>query len=448
MRPSRVVPALFVVAIVLCATSVFAQPVLVLPGSITVEAAGPSGNVVTYVATSDGVVIGDDENGRGATALCTPRSGSTYPVGNTLVTCTARDASGNTSIGSFFVRVVDTTAPALFVPAEITVTTTGSSEVVNFTATATDAVDGSVSVACTPPSGSSFNSGVTIVSCSATDAHGNTATDSFEITVAGSTPPVLNLPNITAEATSASGANVTYGENVDNLNCTPPSGSLFALGASSVNCSTETLSGSFTVTVVDTTPPELSLPSPITVEATSPSSTPVTWTATANDLVDGAVSVVCTPPSGSGFAIGTTTVNCSATDAHNNTSTGNFTVSVVDTTPPVITSLTASPNSLWPPNKKMVLITVTGTVQDAGDPAPILRIYNVTANETIVNPPSANADWQLVGNLAVNLRADRNGNGTGRIYTIHLEAIDASGNRSTSTVTVKVPHDQSGKGHI
>jgi len=116
------------------------------------------------------------------------------------------------------------------------------------------------------------------------------------------------------------------------VSCSPASGSTFALGTTTVNCSVTdsgglTATGSFTVTVQDTTPPSLNLPGNITVEAGKPAA--VTYTATATDLVDGPVPVSCSPASGSTFALGTTTVNCSATDAHHNTATGSFAVSVV-----------------------------------------------------------------------------------------------------------------------
>jgi hypothetical protein len=55
----------------------------------------------------------------------------------------------------------------------------------------------------------------------------------------------------------------------------------------------------------------------------------VNFIATASDIVDGAVAVSCTPASGSVFPLGTTTVNCSATDAHGNRGTGSFIVNVV-----------------------------------------------------------------------------------------------------------------------
>jgi hypothetical protein len=86
---------------------------------------------------------------------------------------------------------------------------------------------------------------------------------------------------------------------------------------------------SFDITAVDTTPPALHLPADLTTQATGNSQASVTYTATATDLVDGSVPVTCSPTSGSAFPAGTTTVDCSASDAHHNTANGSFTVSVV-----------------------------------------------------------------------------------------------------------------------
>jgi hypothetical protein len=75
----------------------------------------------------------------------------------------------------------------------------------------------------------------------------------------------------------------------------------------------------------------------VTVEATSASGAVATYTApTATDIVDGSVTVTCSPASGATFPVGNTTVACSATDAHQNTGTGTFVVHVVDTTAPQI----------------------------------------------------------------------------------------------------------------
>jgi Metallo-peptidase family M12B Reprolysin-like/HYR domain len=82
------------------------------------------------------------------------------------------------------------------------------------------------------------------------------------------------------------------------------------------------------LTIADTTPPVLTVPGPIVVNATSPAGRVVTFTATATDNVDPSPTVVCVPPSGSTFPIGTTTVTCTATDASGNSSSASFTVHV------------------------------------------------------------------------------------------------------------------------
>jgi hypothetical protein len=89
----------------------------------------------------------------------------------------------------------------------------------------------------------------------------------------------------------------------------------------------------------DSTAPVLTLPENMTIEATSPDGAVVTYLPTAIDGVDGARIVTCNPESGSTFALGTTTVYCSASDTSGNTATGSFTVTIVDTTVPVFTAL-------------------------------------------------------------------------------------------------------------
>lgn len=88
--------------------------------------------------------------------------------------------------------------------------------------------------------------------------------------------------------------------------------------------------------LADTTLPELSLPSDMILEATSPSGAVADFTATATDDVDGSIAVICNPASGSMFTLGETTVACSATDSNGNLSVGSFKVTVEDTTVPII----------------------------------------------------------------------------------------------------------------
>jgi len=323
-------------------------PVVTVPTDITTEATGPSGAAVSFTASANDLVDG------AITPTCDHASGSTFPLGTTLVTCSATDAAGNTGSASFSVTVVDTTAPFISgTPSNITKeATSAAGATATYTSpTANDLVSGSVAVTCSPASGSTFALGTTTVNCSASDAAGNTASSSFTVTVVDTTPPTLTLPGpTTAEATGPSGAAATYAASASDLvsgsvavNCSPASGSTFGLGATTVNCSASDAagniaSGSFTVTVVDTTPPTVTVPANITAEATGPSGAAVTFTATASDLVDGVIAPTCSPLSGSTFALdATTTVTCSATDAHGNTGSASFSVSVVDTTAPSVT---------------------------------------------------------------------------------------------------------------
>jgi hypothetical protein len=369
------------------------------------------------------------------------------------VSCSATTAGG-TATASFNVIVIDTVPPVLTLPNTIHASATSpSGAAVTYSATATDAISGIATVTCDPASGSTFPIGTTTVQCSAVDASFNTRFGQFDVIVTFDvTPPVLSLPaNITAEATSASGAVVTYTaaavDDVDGpvpVTCDHASGSTFPIATTTVQCTASdshgnVAHGSFTVTVRDTTPPVLSLPANITAEATGPSGAAVSYSATANDLVDGSRPVTCDHASGSTFPLGTTTVQCSATDTHNNTAHGSFTVTVRDTTPPTIVSITANPSSLWPPNHKMVAVTVTVIASDLVDPHPTSHIISITSNEAINGNGDGNTspDWEITGPLTANIRAERAG-GTDRVYTITIETTDFSGNTAHGTVTVTV----------
>jgi HYR domain len=249
---------------------------------------------------------------------------------------------------TFGTPVSDTAAPVVSVPANQTaLATSPNGAVVTYPApTANDDVDGTITPTCDHSSGELFPIGMTTVTCTATDAAGNTGSGSFTVTVtvmSDTTAPSLTLPpNQTAEATSSSGAVVIYPaatatDDVDGTitpTCVPASGSTFALGTTTVTCTAtdaagNTATGSFTVTVVDSTAPVLSGLANRTATATSTSGAVVTYPApTATDAVDGAVTPVCNHASGETFPLGTTTVTCTATDAAGNPASGSFTVTV------------------------------------------------------------------------------------------------------------------------
>jgi flagellar hook assembly protein FlgD len=178
------------------ARSVQQPPLLAMPEAVFAEATGPSGANVTF--TVSGISFVDPS----PSISCDHASGALFPLDSTTVHCTATDSYASTS-GSFEVFVTDTVAPVVSVPADIA----SSSSVVNFTATATDAIDGSIAVTCTPASGSTFPTGLTTVLCFAYDAHSNLASASLHVTV--------TLPNFTAsqsvyQLNAAAGGTVTY----------------------------------------------------------------------------------------------------------------------------------------------------------------------------------------------------------------------------------------------
>ena len=114
------------------------------------------------------------------------------------------------------------------------------------------------------------------------------------------------------------------------------------------------------------------------------------------------------------------------------------TIVPIDTTPPVLT-VSLSPDTLWPPNGKLVPITATITVKDDYDPSPEIHPESITANE----PFDEDEDIQDIDDQHFGLAAKRLGtNQAGRIYTVTYSATDASGNKATASATVTVPHDQ------
>jgi hypothetical protein len=182
--------------------------------NMTVEATSPAGATVSWpVPTAFDLVDG------ARPVSCTPTAGSTFALGSAAVTCSASDTRGNGASQGFTVTVRDTTAPAIAPHADVNVVASSNSSAVATYATpaATDLVDTSVTVTCTPVSGSTFNAGSTSVTCSATDHAGNTSTSSFKVNVSynfnGFFQPVDNYIVNTVKAGSAIPVKFSLGGN-------------------------------------------------------------------------------------------------------------------------------------------------------------------------------------------------------------------------------------------
>jgi len=195
-----------------------------------------------------------------------------YALGLTTVTVTATDCAGNSASATTVVDVVDTTAPAVDQPADIigVEATSASGATVSFTnPAATDIVDGAVSTACAPASGSTFALGDTTVICTATDNAGNSASVSFNVNVVDTAAPVLSVPsNVTAEANGNPNSTVALGTatatDLFAVTITSDAPATFSLGTTVVtwiatDANGNVSTGTQNVTVVDTTAPAVTV---------------------------------------------------------------------------------------------------------------------------------------------------------------------------------------------
>jgi hypothetical protein len=105
--------------------------------------------------------------------------------------------------------------------------------------------------------------------------------------------------------------------------------------------------------------------------------------------------------------------------------------------PPVCSGATASPSVVWPPNGKLVPVSIRGVTDPDGDQVD-LTVTGITQDEPLTGSPDATG----VGTATARVRASRAGNGDGRVYRIAFEARDPDGGVCTGTVTVCVPHDR------
>jgi hypothetical protein len=105
--------------------------------------------------------------------------------------------------------------------------------------------------------------------------------------------------------------------------------------------------------------------------------------------------------------------------------------------PPDCTAAFASPATVWPPNGRLVPISIQGVTDPEGDPVAI-TVMAVRQDEPLQGTPTA----VEIGTPGVSLRADRDSKGDGRVYRLSFTASDPSGGTCTGSVTVCVPHDQ------
>ncbi len=245
------------------------NPTITCPGAITINTdpgqCTSTASIGTATATDNCT----------ASPTITNDAPVSFPIGNTTVTWTATDGSGNTSACTQVVTVVDAEAPVITCPANITVSNDSGmcDAVVNYTPpVGTDNCTGATTALTAGlASGSTFPVGTTTVTYTVTDGSSNTTSCSFTVTVTDTTlPTIICNANITVgNDPNMCSAVVNYTAPVGTDNCPGAvttlssglaSGSTFPVGVTTItytvtDAANNVDSCSFTVTVADSIAP-------------------------------------------------------------------------------------------------------------------------------------------------------------------------------------------------
>ncbi|HYW70039.1 MAG TPA: HYR domain-containing protein, partial [Pyrinomonadaceae bacterium] len=383
---------------------------LACPGNMTVVADTTGqdfngdtvqGANVTFSANATGATCG--------TLTATPASGSFFPLGTTPVSIVSADGA----TCDFLVTVVSSgSAVTISCPANVSANAGPNCNAVVSLSNPPTTGD-SVTVTGTRSDGKALSApyatGVTTVHWVASNSSGSDSCDQL-VTVVDVTPPTIVVPTPAAASADANCQSVIpdlrpTASVSDNCGCSsfitdennptdpgcgarepiivtqsPAPGTPVGLGPHTITLSANdqsdnnngagnTASIQVTFTVVDTTPPVFTFVPPAITAYTGAGAT------TCDTVVDpgGATATDnCGPititrsPSGNTFGVGTTTITWTATDGAGNNMTATQAITVIDNTPPVITTNGTVP-SMWPPNHKYQTFQVTNFVSSVFD---------------------------------------------------------------------------------
>jgi gliding motility-associated-like protein len=405
---------------------------------------GICGAIVTYNAPT----YGDNCNGSAPANVIQTKglaSGSLFPVGTTINEFVVIDASGNRDTCEFSVTVIDNENPTITCPSNIT--QTADAGVCNAAVTIAVPQTGdncgvqsvTNSYTGTADASATYPVGITTVTYTVTDIHGNSSTCSFTVTITDDENPTITCPsNITqtadagecdaavAIAVPQTGDNCGVQSVVNSYTGTADASGTYPVGTTTVTYTVTDIHGnsstcSFTVTITDNENPTITCPSNITQTADAGEcDAAVTVPQPQVDDNCGIRSVLNnytgqTDASGT-YPVGTTTVTYTITDIHGNSSTCSFTVTITDNENPTITC---------PSN-----ITQTA---DAGE---------CDAAVTIAVPQTGdNCGVQSVTNSYTGT-ADASGTYPVGTTTVTYTITDIHGNSATCSFTVTITDDE------
>jgi hypothetical protein len=398
------------------------------------------------------------ETGSGAGSASSPRI--------ITRTFTATDAHGNSASAVQTITVIDDVPPSISLNGAGSVTVECHTSFTDPGASASDNCAGSAPVAVTG-SVDANTPGIYTLHYTATDAAGNQSpTLTRTVTVVDTVPPTIALNGaspMTVEchtAFSDPGATASDACAGDLTSAITETGSVnpdvvgsYTLTYSVSDGNGHNASISRTVNVVDTIAPTITLngANPMTVECHTAFTDPG---ATASDGCAGDLtSAISATGTVNANVPGTYTRTYTVSDGHNST-TVTRTVNVVDTIPPTI-NLNGQNISFWPANHSYKTVNVTDLVSSVTDSCDTsIAVSNVVISKvTSDEVENGNGDGNTLNDMviaanckSVQLRAERDGGGDGRVYTITFKVKDASGNTTTTTAKVTVPKSQGNGG--
>ncbi|WP_375772986.1 DUF5011 domain-containing protein [Archangium gephyra] len=447
------------------------------PVSRTVNVSDTLAPSITVIgASSESLECGSSYAEPGATAsdacvgsvpVSTSGSVNSGAPGSYTVHYSATDPSGNSSSASRSVQVSDTLAPALALNGPASMGLECGSPFLDPGATASDACVGPLPVTVS----GSVNSGAPgsySLSYSAVDPSGNAASTGRAVQVSDTLAPAISLLGenpVRLECGVSTYAEA--GATAADLCAGDLSGAL-VIDSSGVNAGVE---GSYSVTygvadpsgnsssavravqTQDSLPPTLALQGAPVMRLECGQDTYVEPGATAADACYGDLtSAIAISGSVDTGTVGSYTLGYSVADGAGHTASQSRTITVVDTTSPVVT--VKAPVEMWPPNHKMQPFKLSdcASMADQCDASAsidtmgtITSIYSDEPEDEIGSGDGHTMeDIVISGASSFELRAERQGKGNGRVYGVNFQVLDAAGNKTQSTCFFAVPHDMSG----
>jgi hypothetical protein len=295
--------------------------------------------------------------------------------------------------------------------------------------------------------------GVTTITFSATDNAGNAETPHSVTVKLDKTPPTISAtrtppPNSHGWNNSSVTVNFLCSDDLSGLaQGSPPAASVVSTegeGQSVTGSCMDIAGNSASATVgninIDKTPPTITGSRAPLGNSNGWNNTDVTVSFTCSDSLSGVDT--CGP---SNQVISSEGANQSrsgtAVDLAGNSASVTVSGINIDKTPPTM-NCSANPSLLWPPNHKLVNVNTIVLVSDSLSGPAGFSLLSVSSNE----PDSGLGDIQgwSIGRPSTSgqLRSERLGTGTGRVYTFIYQGLDQAGNNATCTPLVVVPHDQ------